>query len=379
VPTLDAHRLVLAQGLSASAALGMLPFAPWVLESLDATGAGWLAGVAYVLPAAGAAVAMPAWGKLADRWGRGPLLWRAQLGLAAALWLSAEARSVSAWLAALFLQGMLGGSLAAAKAYASATRGREAARRACDGLEAASRLAWVTGPMLVALLWRPEAPLEAARFLALLPLVGFLLCLGGREAATTDAVSAPRVSGSADAPAWFLPFAQFTLGFTATLFSPFLVTAGASPTASAFLFSSTHAVCFLALLGALGFASRRPRETFALALFGFLLAGVSHVESVTLLGRVGLGLALALGIRATNALATATVRREQAGSFFGWLESLARVSSILGGVAASFLVLWGGPEAPFVAATAAAAVAALVALLSIRSQSSSEVARALDA
>src|SRR5689334_9785905 len=95
--------IFLCQFIASLSALAMPPFFALILEKSfghesgqGSNSAGFFAsyaGLFYVIPTLFAAIANPVWGYLADRFGKKPLLLRAQIGLTLSFFIAGFARS----------------------------------------------------------------------------------------------------------------------------------------------------------------------------------------------------------------------------------------------------------------------------------------------
>ncbi|MGN5478670.1 hypothetical protein ACTMU2_21580 [Cupriavidus basilensis] len=95
----------------------------------------WLAGAFYVVPTLLAAVSAPWWGRLADRFGKKPLLMRAQLGLAASFLLCQLCRTrLRSWPRSC-VQGVLGGTFSASNAYLATVASGTALTRSLTAMQ----------------------------------------------------------------------------------------------------------------------------------------------------------------------------------------------------------------------------------------------------
>ncbi len=127
------------------------PFMPLYMKQLgnftDKEAAFW-AGLA----AGGSGIAMflsaPVWGILADRWGRKPMLLRAQFGSAVVLALAAVAPNVYIFMGLRFIQGMLSGTVPAASALIASQTPREKVPFAMSSLMVAIFCGNTIGPLV---------------------------------------------------------------------------------------------------------------------------------------------------------------------------------------------------------------------------------------
>ena len=111
--------------LAAFTVLGMPLYLPVLFTDLGLpSNSPWI-GFVFAWPTLLTALSGPLWGKVADRFGRRFSLIRALAGLALAfLWVGISS-SVAELLMALTLQGLMGGTLAAANSYLATTMPRE--------------------------------------------------------------------------------------------------------------------------------------------------------------------------------------------------------------------------------------------------------------
>ncbi len=99
------------------------PFMPLFIQKLgnftNQEAAFW-AGIATGSSGIAMFLSAPGWGIVADRWGRKPMVLRAQFGLAAVLTLAGLSPNVYYLIGLRFVQGVLGGTVPAASALVSA-------------------------------------------------------------------------------------------------------------------------------------------------------------------------------------------------------------------------------------------------------------------
>lgn len=347
--------------IAAFAALGMPPFFALILDESLHSDAAWLAGWFYIVPIFFTAVSSPWWGRLADRYGKKPLLLRAQLGLAASFLLAGFAPNVAVFALALALQGLLGGTFAASNAYLATVVSGAALSRSLNLMQWSARAALVAAPAALGLLMTIESPLELYRYLAGLPLIAALLiarlpAASGHQAPAKPAARAR--SGALEASARQVYAAQFAFVFATVLTFPYFVPftqAGDDPASLAMaglLFGIPHLVyllCAVPLSRHLG----PDRLLATLALSFLILAAALAAQALlpTLAGlaaaRIAMGLGMTLGFVSLHALIAAIVTRENAGRTFGWFESNAKWGAVGAGLIAGAAVQALDLRAPF--------------------------------
>lgn len=366
--------------VAAFAALGMPPFFALILEKDLHVETGWLAGWLYVLPIFFTALGSPWWGRLADRYGRKPLLLRAQLGLAASFLLAGYAPNLWVFAAALVLQGLLGGTFSASNAYLAGFVAGPALARSLTLMQWSARAALVAAPAaLGGLLAFGVSPLVLYRYLALLPAAA-ALCIwwlpaaggahaaaAGREAAGPPVLPARRI--------WWLQAAFiFATVVTFPYFVSFLQAQGLGSTALAgLLFGLPHLVYLgVAMMMARHVGRGNPVAALALA-FALLAASLlgqalAATPAQLALWRLAMGLGMTAAYVCLHGLITRLVDGGNAGITFGRFESSAKWGAVGAGIAAGALAQVSGTRAPFLlgAAVMCGATAYLAALLARR-------------
>lgn len=377
---------------SAFAALGLPPFFGVLLKREFGVVQSEVVGALYVLPSLLAAIAGPLWGAVADRFGKRELLVRAQLGLALSFALAGFSRNTQMFVLALMMQGILGGTFGASRAYLGAMLTRSEFKRALDLTEASPRLALVVAP--IALGWCIDAvgrggglshPIVLYRYLALLPLFSAFITLSLPDAPQNhgETVSRARVprGGSwremiAPSSELVIPLAaQFALGFSAVLAAPYFIKCvstrveALSGAQAGLLFGLPHLVYLLSSpwIGPLldrafaGSDGRAQALLPALILYGMAFAGQGYSTSLLalVLWRLVAGLGMTGCFCALHALLSGGLRKGSEGRAFGWIELAAKFGSVAGGLGASVIARYISPDATFFASSFALAAAAL--------------------
>lgn len=347
--------------IAAFAALGMPPFFALILDKSLHSDSAYLAGWLYIVPIFFTAVSSPWWGRLADKYGKKPLLLRAQLGLAGSFLLAGFAPNAWVFALALALQGLLGGTFAASNAYLSTVVSGAALTRSLNLMQWSARAALVAAPAGLGLLMTIESPLELYRYLAGLPLVAALLIARLQPAHQHEASAkpAPRAKGGAlEASASQIYAAQFAFVFATVLTFPYFVPftqTGAEPASlsmAGLLFGIPHLVyllCAMPLSRYLG----QGHLLVTLSSSFLLLAGALVVQALfptlagLMAGRIAMGLGMTLGFISLHALIAAVVTHENAGRTFGWFESNAKWGAVGAGLIAGTAVQAFDLRAPF--------------------------------
>lgn len=357
--------------VAAFAALGMPPFFALVLQQSLHNDARFLAGWLYVVPTAFAALSSPWWGRLADRYGKKRLLIRAQLGLAASFLLAGFAVDTWMFVAALALQGILGGTFAASNAYLATVASGPALARSLTAMQWSARAALVAAPVVLGLALQPGAvsPIEIYRWLALLPLAAALLAAFLPAATGTPAAAGQRAGAAApelSAPQVYA--LQFAFVFATVVTFPYFVShvqqqfSGVSTAVAGLLFGLPHAVYLVAAWPLTRWSVRGPRSRWlAVSLAVLLLSVLGQALTGSLAALVAwrllMGAATTLSFIALHGLIAATVHAGNAGRSFGWFESSAKWGAVAAGLAAGIAVQALDLRTPFLLAAGALVLA----------------------
>lgn len=366
------------------AALGMPPFFALVLQQSLHNDARYLAGWLYVVPTAFAALSSPWWGRMADRYGKKRLLIRAQLGLAASFLLAGSATSTWIFVAALALQGVLGGTFAASNAYLATVASGPALARSLTAMQWSARAALVAAPLALGLVLQSGSgsPIAVYRWLALLPLMAALLAAflpaGG---AVQRAAAKPVQPGAPELSARHVYGLQFAFVFATVVTFPYFASHvqqqfhGVTTAAAGLLFGLPHAVYLLAAWPLTRWSAHGRRSLWLAASFAALLLsllGQAFTDSLALLAacRLLMGAGMTLGFIALHGLIAATVHAGNAGRSFGRLESSSKWGGVAAGLAAGLAAQAFGLHAPFLLGAIALALA-LTGLVLVRPAASS--------
>ena len=346
--------------IAAFAALGMPPFFALILDKSLHSEAVYLPGWLYVVPTFFTAMSSPWWGRMADKYGKKPLLMRAQLGLAASFLLAGFAPNAGVFVIALALQGLLGGTFAASNAYLATVVSGPALIQGLTLMQWSARAALVIAPAGVGLLMTMESPLELYRYLALLPLIAALF-IGRLPACQVQAVTLASKQRKAEAiPATSrqvhaLQFAfVFATVITFPYFIPFIQAGPGSvtPALAGLLFGLPHLVyllCAVPLSRHLG-----QRDLVFMLLLAYLLLAIALLGQALFpllpdiaAWRAVMGFGMTLGFIGLHALIARIVSSGNAGRTFGWFESNTKWGAVLAGLIAGMGVQALDLRAPF--------------------------------
>ncbi|RFC37347.1 MAG: putative arabinose efflux permease, MFS family [Candidatus Nitrotoga sp. LAW] len=346
--------------IAAFAALGMPPFFALILNKSLHSEATYLAGWLYVMPTFFTAISSPWWGKLADKYGKKPLLLRAQLGLAGSFLLAGYAQNIWVFFIALSLQGLLGGTFAASNAYlATAVSGTDLTR-SLTLMQWSARAALVIAPAGLGLLMTIESPLELYRYLALLPLIaalfiGWLPVYQVQTATKAPMQATGKVKEATSQQVYALQFAFiFATVITFPYFIPFVQadSGSVSPAVAGLLFGLPHLIYLLCAvplgryLGQRGLVSMLSISYLLLAASLFGQALFPSLPAV-ITWRIIMGFSMTIGFIGLHALIAGIVTSGNAGRTFGWFESSSKWGAVIAGLIAGAVVQMLDLRAPF--------------------------------
>lgn len=333
--------------IAAFAALGMPPFFALILDKSLHSESTYLAGWLYVLPTFFTAVSSPWWGKLADKYGKKPLLLRAQLGLAGSFLLAGFSPNTWVFFLALSLQGLLGGTFAASNAYLATIVNGSDLTRSLTLMQWSARAALVIAPAGLGLLMTVESPLELYRYLALLPLISalFIALLPdfSVHAITKEHVQATKRKKTATfQQVYVLQFAFiFSTVITFPYFIPLIQTGSnsVSPALAGLLFGLPHLIYLLCAVPLNHYLEQRSL-IFMLAI-SFLFLGISLFFQAmfpslyaVIAWRIVMGFSMTIGFVGLHILIASIVTSDNAGRTFGWFESNSKWGAVIAGLIA---------------------------------------------
>ena len=362
----NARRIIVAtvmvcHFIAAFAALGMPPFFALILDQSLHSEATYLAGWLYVVPTFFTAISCPWWGKLADKYGKKPLLLRAQLGLAGSFLLAGFAPDVWVFSIALVLQGLLGGTFSASNAYLATVENGAALTRSLTLMQWSARAALVIAPTGLGLLMMTvESPLALYRYLALLPLCAALLIwrLPVQQEQTAGKVQAQATCSVKEATSIQIYALQFAFIFAMVVTFPYFVPfmrsdAGAvSPALAGLLFGLPHLIyllCAMPLSRYLGQGGLIVTLALSYLLLAASLLGQALTPALPAVAawRVVMGLGMTAAYIGLHGLIAGLVNSGNAGSTFGWFESSSKWGAVGAGLVAGIAVQALDVRAPF--------------------------------
>ncbi|CAH1903999.1 Vibrioferrin membrane-spanning transport protein PvsC [Candidatus Nitrotoga sp. HW29] len=346
--------------IAAFAALGMPPFFALILNKSLHSEATYLAGWLYVMPTFFTAISSPWWGKLADKYGKKPLLLRAQLGLAGSFLLAGFAPNIWVFFIALSLQGLLGGTFAASNAYLATVVNGTDLTRSLTLMQWSARAALVVAPAGLGLLMTIESPIELYRYLALLPLIaalfiGWLPVSQVQTATKTPMQATGKAREASSQQVYALQFAFiFATVITFPYFIPFIQAdfSSVTPAIAGLLFGLPHLIYLLCAVPLNRYLEQRSLM-FMLSISYLLLAASLFGQALfpslpaVVAWRIVMGFSMTIGFIGLHTLIAGIVTSGNAGRTFGWFESSSKWGAVIAGLIAGTAVQMLDLRAPF--------------------------------
>jgi len=363
----------------------LLPFLPLYVRQLGVSSQSaviqW-SGVAFSATFFGTALTAPVWGRLADRFGRKPMLVRAAIGMAVVMSLIGLAHNVYELVALRLVAGLVGGYASASTVMIGTQAPRERAGWALGILSTGALAGNLIGPLIGGLLpgW---IGIRGTFFAggAVIAVAALLTILFVREDFHPVHDARTRNSGAAAAPRTARRAAVAAILVTATMvllanmsIEPIItVYIGGLGVSAAHLARTAGLVMACSALGSMLTASRLGALADRIGswnvIIGCLLmtalamvpqAWVVHWWQLAVL-RVGMGMALAGLLPSIGKLARQTVDERSTGQMLGYLQSAQFSGQVLGPLVGGVIgVHYGLHSVFFVTAALLSACAALV-------------------
>lgn len=354
--------------LAAFTVLGMPLYLPVLFTDLGlAANSPWI-GFVFAWPTLLTALSGPLWGKVADRFGRRFSLIRALAGLSIAFVWVGIASSLPELVMALTLQGLMGGTLAAANSYLATTLPRETLSTNLNWTQFSARMALVTAPLVLAVGMQYVKLQHLYIVLAILPMLGALYAStlpndsrarhSSKTSSGTSAGAKPGHTSStpavqyASAAAVYSLQALFCFAMVVTFpyFLPYAAPGIASTSAIAVLYVLPHLV-YLLLQPLL--KKHFPNWGLNCHLSMVVLATAACMQwqfnsgLPLLVARVLFGVGIWLGYHGTHQLVAKSFQAARAGTWFGSLDSVGKLAGVAAGLAAGFAVSHMNLASPF--------------------------------
>ncbi|MFZ9034521.1 MAG: MFS transporter [Francisellaceae bacterium] len=353
--------------ISAISTLGLAPFIGVIVQKGFGLPISAATGMLYVLPTLLTAISAPFWGRLADKSNKKTQLLRAQFGLSLSFLLAAfSIGTLWLFIVALVLQGILGGTLAAANGYMAAiiddhkTKNfhRKSLSDTLNLSQFSARSAFLIAPIIIGFLLSHQSTGFIYLLLALITLLSALfmcyLLPGDTQSTQKKNLNVKAELLKQNRPnanlSWsFLLLGNFMLSFTLVMSFPYFIPLVSSinpniyGTWAGFLFGLPHGVYLISLF----FIQKRCKRyqnhlaifsiAFAILGISILLQGLSHSISILFLLRLLMGFSMTFCYVSLNHLIANGHFKHREGHYFAWLDSLNKYGGVIAGICAGII------------------------------------------
>ncbi|XQZ98178.1 MFS transporter [Komagataeibacter rhaeticus] len=366
---------------AAFGAMGMPPFLSLTLRTIRPVDHTRLVGWLYVLPTICLAFSAPFWGRLSDRYGRKPLLIRAQAGLCFSFMLAGLSPSIPIFALALAMQGLLGGTFSASNAYLAESLPRSALAEGLHLTQASARLALILSPMTIGLMIDQGFSAQRVYLLiAILPAIAALLSWSLPSGQTSqssqpEATAVPSKRKEVSLRVILVADAGFTLMLIGSFpyLIPYTMTQfGVGASVAGWLFGLPHIIYLIVFLP-LGRTLQRQTDVLRWFAIGCaIMAATLGAQAMTLsltsfiVARLLMGVGMTLGYLTLNILVADRINDRNAGRNFGLFDSVGKIATVMAGVTAGEVASLRGTGAVLVTSAAIGVFPALLALSAYR-------------
>lgn len=358
--------------LAAFTVLGVPLYLPRLLVSFGIAERSLWAGVLFSLPSVMTAISAAWWGRFADRYGRRLSLQRALFGLTCAFLLAGVSPSLPWLIVALALQGIAGGTLAAANGYLSTHLRGEQLAKALNWTQSSARLALLSAPPLIGgiLMWLPDIGQRLWLGLAMLSLCGLLLSLRLPADPTIEPTYRAVQNNGIQSTFHYLWAMQFLFNFAMVVTFPYFLPYAAHWLPTEVLIGTFYSWPHLIYLLLLPLWHRLAGRSFyfvpGMALIAIAAWWHSQLTGASslLAARTLFGCGMLLAYSGANQMLSDTIRQHSAGKQFGQIDAAGKWAGVAAGIGAGWLVSHVSLQAPFLASAAAASGAVLLFVIS---------------
>lgn len=375
--------VLLCHFISAVSTLGIAPFFSLILHQGFQQQPSMLIGFLYVLPTLLTAISAPMWGKLADKINKKSAILRAQLGLSISFFIAAfSAQHLAIFIVSLCLQGVLGGTLAAANAYLAKTVSQQKLPQILNLTQLSARCAFLIAPIVIGFLIHVHSVFSIYALLGTITFLSSILIMlylendeknismdldkdkkGEKDKVVNKRSGNKRSSDiGASLPYGLLLLGTFVLSFSLVATFPYFllflntVFDVYSTTVAGIIFAIPHAVYLLILLPCqrLQLYLRHPLKLLMISLITLSISFIyqAYTSSFVLLIilRVIMGISMTCAYISLNKLTAQLPFAQKEGRVFAWLDSFNKYGGVVAGVLAGVMFSAWGLSAPFMLA-----------------------------
>jgi MFS transporter, DHA1 family, multidrug resistance protein len=381
--------LWVAQALTMIGFSFFFPFVPLFIQAMgvdDVVAATQWAGVIAAASSISMAVAQPFWGRMADRWGRKPMVVRSMVGSGVLTVLMGFSTSPEQLLVLRFLQGAVTGTIAASTALVTTSVPANRIGFALGAMQGAVFVGMSVGPLIGGIMSDTAGFRPAFQVAGVLMLVGAVIVMAlVRENFTRPAAGTVRAGMWAEsrslmalglfplllAVVFLAQFGNFTITPVLSLFVAELTGEAGAATAAGLVLAATGTVSAVSSL-VLGRVSDRvgarailPVCILGIGLLSFPQAAVQQLWQLLVL-RAAMGVFIGGLMPSANALVAAAVPHGQRGAAFGITSSAVAASHAGGPLFGAAVASVAGLRAVFIATGLVYGAAYVWAMIGLR-------------
>lgn len=371
--------VLLCHFISAVSTLGIAPFFSLILHQGFQQQPSVLIGFLYVLPTLLTAISAPMWGKLADKMNKKSAILRAQLGLSVSFFIAAfSAQHLTIFIVSLCLQGILGGTLAAANAYLAKTVSQTKLPQILNLTQLSARCAFLIAPIVIGFLIHVHSVFSIYALLGTITFISSILIMiylendeknisMGLEKDKVKVINKQlgnkkQAQISVSLPYGLLLLGSFVLSFSLVATFPyFLLFLNTTfdihnTTVAGIIFAIPHAVYLLILLPCqrLRLYLRHPVKLLMIALIALSISFIYQAYTSSfvflIILRIIMGISMTCAYISLNKLIAQLPFAQKEGRVFAWLDSFNKYGGVVAGVLAGVMFSAWGLSAPFMLA-----------------------------
>ncbi|WP_162902468.1 MFS transporter [Facilibium subflavum] len=364
--------VLLCHFISALSTLGIAPFFSLILNIGFGQKPSLLIGLLYVVPSLLTAIFAPLWGRLADKINKKSALLRAQFGLSLSFLIAALSQGhLTIFIFSLCLQGILGGTLAAANAYLATSGNGYTLSKQLNMTQFSARAAFLIAPVMIGFLLHYFNIFSIYSLLAAITFVSALITARILPCDIKTATNLPQKARPTphniptniypqSLPYGLLLLGNFMLSMTLVVSFPYFIlmtnTLFHIPfgSFSGLLFGLPHAIYLITLFSLQKHVIIKSQQPwiFISALIVLSLSFVAQILTYSLipliLARCIMGIAMTISYVSLNTMIANIPFKQKEGAIFGWLDSFNKYGGVAGGIAAGILFSFFGIKSPFI-------------------------------
>jgi MFS family permease len=357
--------------ISALSTLGLAPFYGTILSQSFQLRPSIFIGFIYILPTLLTAISIPLWGKLSDKINKKSALLRAQIGLTISFVIAAFSQgNILLFIFSLIIQGIFGGTLAAANAYLAKAIKQVNLSILLNLTQYSARLAFVCGPIIVGLLFNQVSIFTIYMLLAVITAISVVMVSvfipndkninGNFTNKHQKITNNPSQNLMPNISYGTLLIGNFIISLSLVATFPYFILLlrdyyqVQSTIMAGIIFSIPH-LAYLVLMFSLQnklLILQHQKRLFYVSIIGLamsiLLQVVTKNLELLIVFRFFMGICMICVYSSLNKLISEIKMNQKEGAVFGWLDSFNKYGGVFGGVCAGILFSLYDARSPFV-------------------------------